>query len=117
VRSNLWHKVTSDPGTHAFVEPTATPAAPTVSGDGDEAVVREIANRHVSAGNCCFTNTMVLVREALQHGRELGAREEREHCVRLARHFKDEPGIRFPPIDRQVLIADAIARRSGGQGK
>jgi hypothetical protein len=60
---------------------------------------------------------MVAVREALERGRELGARDEREACEKLARHFKDEPGIRFPPIDRQVLIADAIARRSGGQGK
>jgi hypothetical protein len=66
------------------------PAAPPVSGDGDEAVVREIANRHVSAGNCCFTNTMVLVREALERGRALGARDEREAIEDQLRTQADE---------------------------
>jgi hypothetical protein len=59
------------------------PAAPPVSGDED--IVREIANRHVSAGYCCFTNAMVAVREALERGRALGARDAASDAVDIAK--------------------------------
>jgi hypothetical protein len=128
VRSNLWHKVTSDPGTHAFVELTP-PAAPPVSGDGYEAVVREIANfwygRYVGPHLPELQHSMLpnAVREALERGRALGAREERsagmvaaweEVIDELLSPIEDDDDLRGT-LD--TWIEREIARRSGGQGK
>jgi hypothetical protein len=66
---------------HRFVEPK--PAGPPVTGDGDAAVVREIANRWTKEWSGSEGRTRMpgpdaianAVREAIARGRALGARD------------------------------------------
>jgi hypothetical protein len=143
VRSNLWHKVTSDPGTHAFVELTTKPAAPPVSDDeaamslreqnaaadavGDE-WARIYQQRGLNIGESELARKAY--RAGLERGRALGARDEllARSCVwdpfttgrgtvlcTKCRWSKDRGPFRH--VDKGTPDAIEIARRSGGQGK
>jgi hypothetical protein len=65
------------------------PAAPPVSGDGDEAVVREIALRWAGRDGV-GARLDGAVREAIERGRALGARDEREAIEDQLRTQADE---------------------------
>jgi hypothetical protein len=96
------------------------PAGPPVTGDGDETVVREIANRWTKEWSGSEGRTRMpgpdaianAVREAIARGRALGARDERADIIRDAResHCFCCPGQPRCPI---CEFADAIARRAG----
>jgi hypothetical protein len=101
------------------------PAAPPVSGDGDEAVVREIALRWAGRDGV-GARLDGAVREALERGRALGAREERREIEKQLRKQADEheriaaanPDIADPQMIRANCLwteADEIAKRGKAQ--
>jgi hypothetical protein len=113
---------------HQSANPSTNPpytAAPPVSGDGDEAVVRgrmpwprPACDMNSPCGGC-FTRGICdqLMWDSgyaagLERGRALGARDERDACEAIARMLPQTPRVKVARA-----IADAIARRSGGQGK
>jgi hypothetical protein len=132
IEGRRWHAM-DEADALAQLKALVQPAAPPVS--GDDAVVREIVNRHVSAGYCCFTNAMVAVREALERGRELGARDCGHDLATIATdaHGMGQENVMSNVMDwlleegaddlvRKLETGEwhkvaMIARRSGGQGK
>jgi hypothetical protein len=110
------------------------PAAPTVSGDGDEAVVREIVAERKRSGETGDYLLIMVATQCLERGRALGARDAFEAAIEEARGLaasKDKILLRWETknyggaakdglIGAVVMseeICTAIARRSGGQGK
>jgi hypothetical protein len=124
-RANLEHNLSALGVTDG--ERTQPPAAPPVS--GDEAVVREIVgrwNEHriwMGEGMDHFPTAAevigLAVREALERGRALGARDEREACLNIAEDRVAAVAHRSAPrLSEAREIANMLrARRSGGQDK
>lgn len=88
-----------------------SPAAPPVTGDGD---LDEIAERWLTMENPpmggAIGRVYGAVREALQRGRALGAREENVACERLVREMFDEEDEDNGLVHVED-IADSIAGR------
>jgi hypothetical protein len=77
-------------------------------------VVREIAERWIKSAtdeNQFIHRPWVegVAREAIEHGRALGARDERERCARLASEYANEAEQKTGYYDASAAACDAIA--------